>query len=89
MALIESHAYHKRLLMYQGKITPDSLLSSTGADSAAADLDLATQGYGVGNYYFYNGDTQKAQAIFERVLQTRNWTAFGYIAAEVDMLTHF
>lgn len=89
MMLIESQAYHKRLLMYQGKLAPESLLSLTSSDAQGADLDLATQGYGVGNYYFCNGDRQKAKTIFTRVLQTRNWTAFGYIAAEVDMLTHF
>ncbi|MEM7112470.1 MAG: hypothetical protein AAF614_08555 [Chloroflexota bacterium] len=89
MALIESLSYHKRLLMYRGQLESDALLSLEGGDSDNADLDLATQGYGVGNWYFYNGNRKKARAIFERVRQTRNWTAFGYIAAEVDCLTAF
>jgi hypothetical protein len=54
--------------------------------AAATELAMATQGYGVGNWYLYNGQLEQAREIFKRVLQTKSWAAFGYIAAEVDML---
>jgi tetratricopeptide (TPR) repeat protein len=84
MDLLESFAYHRRLLMYKGEIPPDSLLH---ADPTADDraLQLATQGYGVGNWYLTNGDSAKAEAIFREVLDGSYWPAFGYIAAEVDV----
>jgi hypothetical protein len=47
-------------------------------------LDIATQGYGVGNWYFYNGQTEKAKEIFEKVIKGKYWAAFGYIAAETE-----
>ena len=81
MELVESQSYHRRLLMYKGVLSPSDLLDSEGAD----DIDVATQGYGVGNYYRYTGEPDKANAIFRRVLQTSNWSAFGYIAAEVAL----
>jgi len=81
MKIIENFSYHKRLLMYKGVIAPDSLLDAKNA----TDLDIATQGYGVGNWYLYNGQTEKAKEIFERVIKGKYWAAFGYIAAEAEL----
>lgn len=80
MDILENGSYHRRLLMYKGLEKPEALLDTANAD----DLTIATQGYGVGNYYFVTGDTAKAKEIFDRVLAGRQWAAFGYIAAEVD-----
>jgi tetratricopeptide (TPR) repeat protein len=83
MDLVEDHAYHRRLLMYKGLLAPEDLLGG------AADLDeltLVTQGYGVGNWFLLNGDAARALAIYDQVLATGSWSAFGYIAAEVDVL---
>jgi hypothetical protein len=82
MEILENHAYHRRLLMYQGALAPDSILATT----SATDLDLATQGYGVANWHLCNGDTAQALAVFARVLKGSFWPAFGYIAAEADMV---
>jgi len=81
MNVLENHAYHKRLLMYKGVIPPGSLLTAHNA----SDLDIATQGYGVGNWFFFNGDVEKAKEIFEQVIKGKYWAAFGYIAAEADL----
>jgi tetratricopeptide (TPR) repeat protein len=82
MDIVESFSYHKRLLMYIGLLAPETLLDP----SRATDLDVATQGYGVGNWYFYSGDGQKAREVLEKVLAGRHWSAFGYIAAEADLV---
>jgi tetratricopeptide (TPR) repeat protein len=80
LELLENHSYYKRLLMYKGLLDADSLLA-TGAQEADRELTIATQGYGVGNWYLYNGDTTRAMSIFDDVLQGKYWAAFGYIAA--------
>jgi tetratricopeptide (TPR) repeat protein len=80
MDILENGAYHARLLMYKGVRTPDSVLNLNTAD----DVQIATQGYGVGNWYLVNGDRAKARDIFDRVLAGRAWAAFGFIAAEAD-----
>lgn len=86
MEIIENDAYFKRILMYKGKLAPEALLST---DEGASDqsLQYVTQGYGLGNYYLTAGDTAKAISIFQNVLNTGYWSAFGYIASEMELST--
>lgn len=81
MEILENHAYYQRLLMYKGEIDPVSLLDIDSDDP----VQIATYGYGVGNWYLYNGQADQARYIFRRILQLPNWAAFGYIAAEADL----
>lgn len=81
MEILENDAYHRRLLMYKGAIPADSLLAVDAADP----VQLATYGYGVGNWYLYDGNRDRAVEIFERILDIPNWAAFGYIAAEAEL----
>jgi tetratricopeptide (TPR) repeat protein len=80
MEILENETYHRRLLMYKGMLPPEALLAEAG-DAVA----LATQGYGVGNWYRYNGHPARAREIFEEVLRLPNWAAFGFIAAEAAL----
>jgi tetratricopeptide (TPR) repeat protein len=81
MKILENVAYHHLLLMYKGQMSPESLLNPEGG----SDLDLATLGYGVGNWYLYNGQVEKAKEIFQRIIDGTQWAAFGYIAAEAEL----
>ena len=81
MDILENGAYHARLLMYKGLRTPESVLNLNTAD----DIQIATQGYGVGNWYLLSGDVTKAREVFERIVSGNAWTAFGFIAAEADL----
>ena len=84
MNIIENSAYHQRLLMYKGLRSPESLLQVSG-DIEDRSLVIATQGYGVGNWYLNQEKQEQALEIFQLVMETGNWPAFGYIAAEVDL----
>jgi tetratricopeptide (TPR) repeat protein len=93
--IIENHAYHRRLLMYQGKLQATDLLPSLTAtdqnrmdevvSSSSPGVELATYGFGVGHWYLIQGDRQKAREIFEAVVSGSSPAAFGYIAAEVEL----
>jgi len=86
MKIIENHSYFRRLLMYQGQESPDSLLQvHDEADEDAKYLTLATQGYGVANWYYYHGQQAQALKILNDIIDTDSWAAFGYIAAEADL----
>ena len=52
MDILENGSYHRRLLMYKGLEKPEALLDPANADG----LTIATQGYGVGNWYFVTGN---------------------------------
>jgi len=84
MTIIENDSYLKRLLLYKGILPVDSVLN-VSPSNADVDLALATQGYGVGNWYLYNGDTARAKEIFEKVVAGKHFAAFGFVAAEADL----
>ena len=84
MTIIENDSYFKRLNLYKGKLPVDSVLSVSKSNEDI-ELALATQGYGVGNWYLYNGDTTNAIEIFKRVVGGQHFSAFGFIAAEADL----
>ncbi|TDI75300.1 MAG: hypothetical protein E2O84_04570 [Bacteroidetes bacterium] len=81
--VIENDAYLQRLLMYRG-LSDDAGLGSARANDADG-LALATLGYGVANWLLMEGEQDKAYDIFESVLDTGTWAAFGYIASEADI----
>jgi len=81
MDILENGSYHRRLLMYKGVEQPEALLDTAKAD----DTTIATQGYGVGNYYYVTGNLAKAREVFQKVTSGGGWNAFGYIAAEADL----
>jgi hypothetical protein len=67
--------------MYKGEIPADSLLNVQSTDP----VQLATYGYGVANWYLYNGESERAESLFRSILEQPNWAAFGYIAAEAEL----
>jgi tetratricopeptide (TPR) repeat protein len=81
--VIESGSYLELLRLYAS--------SEGGEEEAMAGLDPeslegATLGYGIGNFYLYNGQTEEAREVFEGIVAAKNqWGAFGYIAAEADL----
>ena len=81
MRILENHAYHKRLLMYKGELKPAALLSEQSDDA----VQLATYGYGVANWYLYNGQRDRAFELFRKIVTGKNPAAFGFIAAEMEL----
>lgn len=81
MRILENEAYHRRLLMYKGLIEPDSVMPASTEDP----VQLATYGYGIANWYMYNGDRYTAETLFRRIVRGGNWAAFGFIAAESEL----
>ncbi|MBI4409806.1 MAG: tetratricopeptide repeat protein [Gemmatimonadetes bacterium] len=81
MRILENHAYHRRLLLYKGELPVDSFLNVQSEDP----VELATYGYGVGTWYLVNGQRERALAMFRKLLEGKNWAAFGYIAAEAEL----
>lgn len=85
LEIIENDAYHRRLLMYKGKVAPEELLDLRAVDDPDQALSIATQGYGIGNWYLAEGETERAREVFERIVEGTSWAAFGFIAAEADL----
>lgn len=76
----ENKTYYDRLLMYKGIKRESEIVHDQ-----MTDLEIATVGYGVGNWHFCNGDKVKARAMFQKITDGKYWPAFGFIAAETEL----
>ena len=81
MDVIENSAYHKLLLMYGGDVAPEEL--EAGQDPNT--VDGATILYGIANWWLYNGQPERARPLLQKITAGRQWSAFGYIAAESEL----
>mgnify|MGYP000111977632 CR=1 FL=1 len=80
MNIIENMSYHNLTLMYKGIIPADTLTDVDPNDPSGAAI-----AYGVANWFLYNGEPEKAYDLMERFMETKSWSAFGFIAAEMDL----
>ena len=82
----ENYAYLRRVLMYKGLIKPEALIVTEGAP--LPELEIATQGYGLSNYYYLEGEIEKSNEVLKMIVYAAKetmWSAFGYLAALVDI----
>jgi len=84
MNVIENQVYHRLCLFYKGDLLVDEL---TDPESSPVMNDALA--YGIGNWYFYNGQREKARKLFRKILDGESWASFGHIAAEADWARHF
>lgn len=80
MEIIENMSYHNLTLMYKGVIPAEQLTNVDPNDPSGAAI-----AYGVANWFLYNGEPDKAYDLMERFMETKSWSAFGFIAAEMDL----
>jgi tetratricopeptide (TPR) repeat protein len=81
MKVVENKSYFDRLLFYKGLKTEAELVNL----EKATDLEIATVGYGLGNWHLYNGNQARAEEYFRKIVSGKYWPAFGFIAAETEL----
>lgn len=82
MELIENKDYLEILPLYKNKteITdPVQYLQNKQG------LELASFGYGLGNYLLEEGKKEMARKVFQVVTESNQWSSFGFIAAETEL----
>ena len=84
--IIENADYYKLVQLYQGKLKAEDLLKEISAE--ANTLSNASLGYGLGNWFLYNGKRDEAAKIFRQITSGNQWASFGYIAAEAEQVKH-
>jgi tetratricopeptide (TPR) repeat protein len=83
LTIIENDSYLNLLLVFKGEFDADHLLNGDGDQ-----LTNATVGYGIGFWHDINGRHDRANQIWQDVYDAGNWTAFGYIASEVELASN-
>lgn len=81
--VIENTDYLNLLRLNKGEMKAEELLA--GIRGEANTLGSASSGYGIGNYFLYNGDREKAMTVFRQIVDGDQWASFGYIAAESEL----
>ena len=81
MDIIENHDYFDILVMYKSS-DEKKLVAKTNSQET---LSNATLGFALGSYYQLKGETDKAKQLFEKVVAGKQWSSFGYIAAETEL----
>ena len=81
MDIIENGSYHQLLLMYKGLLSIDDL-----EGEKQDTLENATVGYGIANWYLYNGKKELAVQKLKQIISGSQWAAFGTIAAEAELV---
>jgi tetratricopeptide (TPR) repeat protein len=86
MKIIENAAYHYRLLMYKGLLSPEALLGpKPGESEAELKANAVIYNYGLAQMELWAGDKGAARARLEGIVRGGNWAAFACIAAEADL----
>jgi hypothetical protein len=67
-------------LLYKNDIEIDDLMTIDGNNPSSAAV-----AYGLANYFYYNGDKMKSDKLLLKIVAGSSWSAFGFIAAEVDL----
>lgn len=82
MEVGENRHYHECLLMYKGLTAAEELYERAKKMDGTG---FVTIGYGVGNWYSYSGQREKALEVLAEIQASSTWSGFGYIAAESDL----
>ncbi|MBT7275678.1 MAG: hypothetical protein HN886_04400, partial [Woeseiaceae bacterium] len=80
MNIIENMSYHQLCLLYKAEIKVNEMMTADGDSPSSAAV-----AYGLANYFYYNGDKSRSNKLLQSILAGRSWSAFGFIAAEVDL----
>lgn len=86
MIMVENDPYLDLLLLFKGEKQSDELIKEATDDQGQLNPTLA---YGIGSYFQHQGRFDKANEIFLKTVESPNWDAFGYIAAEAELKTIF
>jgi len=81
MDIIENDGYHRLLLLFKGELEESDLLG--GLEEGIATPTVL---YGVSQYRALRGDAEGSREILDRIIEGGAWPAFGYIAAEADLV---
>lgn len=81
MEIIENHDYYDILIMYKNGV--DNKIK--GKVQNQETVSSATLGFALGTYYQLKGDKGEAKELFEKVVAGKQWSSFGFIAAEVEL----
>lgn len=86
ITLIEYQDYVSLLKLFKKIIKPANIEKMALNKDGTLNPTLA---YGIASYYQHAGELEKANELFLKIIESPQWDAFGYIAAEAELKTIF
>ena len=86
MEIIENDPYLDLLLLFKGESDAEDLIKQATNEDGTLNPTIA---YGIASNYQHSGNLDKANELFLRIVESPQWDAFGYIAAEAELKTIF
>ncbi len=84
MDIIENFSYFNLCLLYKGLVSYDELAREVADSPQGAGMV-----YGLANWKYYGGEQEEALTMMRDYLdKSTGWSAFGFIAAEVDVANY-
>lgn len=80
----KDYPYFRRLLLFNGVIKPEELVDANKPIAEMTLLEM-TKLYGLANWNAYRGDTETANALYKKILESKEWAGFAYASAELDV----
>jgi tetratricopeptide (TPR) repeat protein len=77
-----NRAYAQRVQLYQGLVEPADILDVDKPEWTGGDITVA---YGVANWHAFRGETEAADRIYRRIVDTPFWSAWAFVAAEREL----
>jgi tetratricopeptide (TPR) repeat protein len=77
--------YYSLVRFFQKARTEAEIVPASAGEDTESELTFTTISFGVANWYLANGDTAKAKAYFERIVQGKVWGTWGYVGSEVEL----
>lgn len=77
------HPYFKRVMVYKGEWQATDFvdIERPGEQWSAVDI---TVGYGIANWYRFNGDADRAATIHQKILQTPYWNSWAWVVTDKE-----
>ena len=80
-----SEFYYNLVRFFQKAKTEAEIVPASAGSDIESEMRFTTIAFGVANWYLANGDTAKARAYFERIVQGKVWGTWGYVGSEVEL----
>lgn len=83
MKIIENNDYLEILMLYKKETIIADPVQFLQKEKQG--LGLSSFGFGLGNYLLLINEKEKARKVFQLIIESNQWSSFGFIAAEAEL----
>ena len=78
------HPYFKRVMVYKGESSPEQVMDIAKPALEWTGFDV-TAGYGIANWYRWQGESDTADMILDKIIATPFWNSWAYVVTDREL----